>query len=248
MDHPRPGLRYVDAGDLDDDTIDFDGMNVESNTGDKLGDVDGFIIDVRSARPYYVVVDAGGWFTSKYVLLPIGHVSLDTNARKLITEVPRDRIKRFPGFDRDEFSKLSEDELNRMDQQMSAACCPDEVVAGTAEVYEVRHHYQSPSWWNASYYRPDRFDSAARSIAGATAASTGTLREDRSESHREQVVAHTGDQDPGDVSPHFGRRAQPGDVVGFETGGERTHIGETSEDENERRREGEKAAEKQRDR
>ena len=60
MDHPLPWLRYVDASDIDDNTIEFDGMNVKSPSGDKLGDVDGFIVDSESGRPYYVVVDAGG--------------------------------------------------------------------------------------------------------------------------------------------------------------------------------------------
>jgi hypothetical protein len=49
-----------------------------------------------------------------------------------------------------------------------------------------------------------------------------------------------------DVSLHFEGRAQPGDVLGIETGGERTSIGETSEDENERRRDAERAAREQR--
>jgi hypothetical protein len=40
------------------------------------------------------------------------------------------------------------------------------------------------------------------------------------------------------VSPHFDGRAQPGDVIGIETGGERTGIGDTSEDEDARRRRG----------
>jgi hypothetical protein len=31
-------------------------------------------------------------------------------------------------------------------------------------------------------------------------------------------------------------RAQPGDVIGIETGGERTHVGDTPEDEHRRRR------------
>ena len=44
----------------------------------------------------------------------------------------------------------------------------------------------------------------------------------------------------GDVSPHFGGRAQPGDILGFETGGETTSLGDTSEDENKRRHETEK--------
>jgi hypothetical protein len=44
----------------------------------------------------------------------------------------------------------------------------------------------------------------------------------------------------GDVSPHVGRRAQPGDILGLETGGETTSIGDTSEDENKRRHDLEK--------
>ena len=50
----------------------------------------------------------------------------------------------------------------------------------------------------------------------------------------------------GEVSPHYGGRAQPGDILGIETGGETTGIGDTSEDENERRRDAEKAAAKTR--
>ena len=50
----------------------------------------------------------------------------------------------------------------------------------------------------------------------------------------------------GDESPHYGGRAQPGDILGIETGGETTGIGDTSEDEDERRRDSEKAAAKAR--
>jgi hypothetical protein len=50
----------------------------------------------------------------------------------------------------------------------------------------------------------------------------------------------------GDTSPHDGGRAQPGDVIGVETGGEQTHIGDTSDDENRHRRDAEKAAAKSR--
>jgi hypothetical protein len=254
MDHPRPGLRYVDAGDLDKATVDFDGMNVESNTGEKLGDVDGFVMDVQSARPYYVVVDAGSWFTSKYVLIPVGHIGFDAGRRKMIADISRDRVKRYPGFERDEFERLSPEELDRMDEQMLSACCPDDLGnTSSARLYE-RRHYQSPSWWDASYYRADRFDAAARSSVrtGPSSIDTpqgpGTPGRPR-ESVREQVVARSDDDSSaGDVSPHFGGRAQPGDVLGIETGGEQTHVGETTGDENERRRDAEKAAAKQRGR
>src|SRR4051812_10532614 len=103
MDHPRPGLRYVDAGDLDNKQIAVDGMEVDGIDSQKLGKVDGFIIDKSSARPYYVVVNAGGWFKSKYFLLPVGHVGLDAAESKLVADIARDRVDRYPGFDRGEF-------------------------------------------------------------------------------------------------------------------------------------------------
>ena len=77
MNRPLPWLRYVDASSLNDDVVDFDGLNVESPTGEHLGDVEGFIVDTNSSRPYYVVVDAGGWFKSKHFLLPVGHTRFD---------------------------------------------------------------------------------------------------------------------------------------------------------------------------
>jgi hypothetical protein len=55
-------------------------------------------------------------------------------------------------------------------------------------------------------------------------------------------VEATPAREGGDVSPHLGGRAQPGDVLGIETGGETTGIGDTAEDEDERRRDLEKAA------
>ena len=48
--------------------------------------------------------------------------------------------------------------------------------------------------------------------------------------------------DSGDVSPHYGGRAQPGDVLGIETAGETTGIGDTAEDEDKRRRDAAKKA------
>jgi hypothetical protein len=46
---------------------------------------------------------------------------------------------------------------------------------------------------------------------------------------------------PPDVEPDVADdRAQPGDVLGIERDGERTHLGETAEDEDQRREEAEK--------
>jgi hypothetical protein len=131
---------------------DFGKLEVKSAQGDKLGKVDGFVVDADSGRPYYVCVDAGGWFKSKHYLLPIGHAQLDTNADAIVTDLTRDHVKRFPGFDKDEFASLSEADLKRLNDDTCAVCCVTDVTISAWE----RPHYQYPSWWDASYYRPDR--------------------------------------------------------------------------------------------
>jgi hypothetical protein len=244
MDHPRPNLRYVDARELDDTAMKLRGLRVESNRSEDLGKVEGFIIDVNSGRPYHVVVGTGGWFKHKHFLMPIGHATLSPGNDRLIADVGKDRVERFPGFDKDEFKTMSEADLKRVDTPTLAVCCPDEAVVDVAS-WETTH-YAYPTWWQADYYRPDRADRAAMNVAGATTLGTATAARGTTQSinerARERVMAS---ESTGDASPHFDGRAQPGDVLGVETGGERTYVGDTSEDENERRRDAEKAAAKQ---
>ena len=211
MDHPLPWLRYVDADDLESSTVDFDGMDVRSASGEKLGDVDGFIVDASAGRPYYVVVDAGGWFRSKFFLLPIGHVSFDPAANRMTSEVSRDRVERYPGFDRNEFEKLSDAQLRRMHETIVGACCPTENLSATSRFDEWAHH-QQPSWWEADFYRPDRADKAAQAIAGTWPASSETQSTRESERSRERVTAHADEE-----SRNVTGRAKPGEVLGPDT-------------------------------
>jgi PRC-barrel domain len=157
MDRPLPWLRYVGAADLGESDVDFDGMNVHSAAGEKLGKVDGFIVDADSGRPYYVVVDSGGWFRSKHYLIPVGHASVDPERQQLVADLGRDRIERFPGFDKDQFEKLSAEEIEQLDRGTAAACCPTEAVADGPNSWADRwEHYTLPDWWNSNCYRPDR--------------------------------------------------------------------------------------------
>jgi hypothetical protein len=152
MDHPRPWLRIVDADDLDDSTVDFSELAVRTASGDKLGKVDGFVVDVDSGRPYYVVVDASGWFKSKHFLLPIGHARLDGDHDAIVADLTRDRVKNFPGFSKDEFASLSEADLTRLNDDTCEACCVTDV---TIAVWD-RPHYRQPTWWQDSYLAHDR--------------------------------------------------------------------------------------------
>jgi hypothetical protein len=160
MDHPRPGLRYVDARDLDGSKIRFSGLEVEGTDRQKLGTVEGFILDRNSARPYYVVVNAGGWFRSKHVLVPIGYIMFDAGDKKLRADLTRERVSKFPGFDKGEFAKLSEDELKRMDDEVWNAYNPDATV-----IVRYEHaHYRYPTWWEVDFYDPQREPVGPRAV------------------------------------------------------------------------------------
>jgi hypothetical protein len=268
MDHTYPWLKYVDAEDLDNSRADFDGLNVESPSGEHLGDVDGFIVDKANGRPYYVVVDAGGWFKSKEFLLPIGQARLDLSREVMVVDLSLDRINRFPGFDHDEFGRLSEDGIRKFNDETSHA------LTNTASAFSPTAHFSEawgrpefayPDWWQAYPALPNRMGERAVTAGaeyGEPSLSDLTRPVDRSGEVHEPSAAHEAvvaredaelqDRTAGkrerderteretEPSPHFDGRAQPGDVLGLETGGEQTHIGDTSDDENKRRRDAEK--------
>jgi PRC-barrel domain len=255
VNRPLPWLRYVDASSLNDEVVDFDGLNVESPTGEHLGDVEGFIVDTNSSRPYYVVVDTGGWFKSKHFLLPVGHTRFDPDEEVLVTELSRERIDRFPGFDKDNFETLSDEDWKRFNNETCQAC----TVTGVSVVYAAnepyaaawdRADYSYPDWWQANPALPSRMGESAITAGAAYPPATSTATADRS--NRDRAVARgtetTGQgQGQADPSPHFDGRAQPGDVIGVETEGERTYIGDTAEDENKRRQDAEEAVQRPKD-
>lgn len=237
-------LRYLDADDVDDGVVDFDGLDVRGADGAKLGDVDGFVVDATSGRVLYTVVDSGGWFTSRRILVPIGHATVDREAGELRVDVTRETLRNYPEFREDQFREFSDEELRDFERRTAAACCPDE-PAGDVSVgtwsYETSRHYRQPEWWTSTAYtherlRPVETRSYDADLTTANAPPTPT----REAYDREFVRARETDR-TADASPHFDGRAQPGDVLGIETGGERTGVGDTAEDENKRRRTAERA-------
>ncbi|MGE0449636.1 MAG: PRC-barrel domain-containing protein [Vicinamibacterales bacterium] len=231
MDHPLPWLRYVDASDVQAADLDFDGLKVRNDAFETLGDVEGFVVDRDSLRPYYVVVDSGGWFKSKDFLVPIGHARLDDDRDALVIDIPKERIDRFPGFDRDRFEQLSPEEIRQTNDAICAAASATPVTYASGDPFSAawnRPDYRQPDWWGAAAVRPDRMGDRAYQSTVAYPPTSGP--EATREQERERVTAR--ESEP---SPHPGGRAQPGDVLGPETGGERTYIGDTTEDENKRR-------------
>jgi hypothetical protein len=233
-------LRFLDADDLDDSTVDFSTLDVYGSDDRDLGDLDGFIVDTLSGRAVYAVVDSGGWFRSRHFAVPIGHAQLDSGRRRLNVNVTRDAAEKFPAFNPGELRRFSDDEMRAFEQRTAIVCCPDDPtdVSGAVQYDRIRH-YAQPDWWRREYQREDRYrdldDWDWRDTTPPASRPDAAIRERERTSdtfNREAVTARASD----DVSPHYDGRAQPGDVLGIETGGESTHIGDTPEDEDRTRR------------
>ena len=242
-------FRYLDADDVDDAEVDYDGLDVYGPDGQKVGDVDGFIIDAEARRVNYVVIDSGGWFTSRRLLLPVGHVTLGPDRKSLRVDVTRDALGRLPEYHPERFGEFSDEELRAFERNTVVACCPDEPledVTVTSWGYDSRRHYTQPEWRSSMQYAPERLRSLdyvraepPRQAAAVTGGAAVRESHDRElVTAREHTASVRGDADP---SPHLDGRAQPGDVLGIETAGERTSIGDTAEDENKRRQDAEGA-------
>ena len=247
-------LRFLDAADVDDAVVDYDGLNVFGPDGRKLGDVDGFIVDAQARRVNYLVIDSGGWFSSRRLLLPIGHATLASDRKSLRTDVMSDALGRLPEYQEDRFRKFTDEELRAFERNTVSACCPDEPleeISDTTWGYDSRRHYTQPDWWRNDRYAQERLrpiearayrpidPTAPVPLAAASAAGSRDIRSPERVTARERTSETSAG--PGDNSPHLGGRAQPGDVLGIETGGERTAIGETAEDEDRRRVQAERA-------
>ena len=95
-----------------------------------------------------------------------------------------------------------------------------------------RTDFRHPDWWQSTSAQPSQMGASTITTSPeSTAAAEQRLGRPQ---HDEAMLGREAE-----ASPHFGGRAQPGDVIGVETGGEQTHVGETTEDENDRRRDAE---------
>ena len=139
MDHTKPELKYVDARDLNGTAARLDGVPVIGSDGEKLGKVEGFIIDVRERRPRHVVVNAG-WFIHKHFLVPIGHVRLNAGDTELRADVAKSQVEDSPGFDKDEFAKLTGEDATRLDEMITRA-----TGAGRTDSDD---YYRMPQGWD----------------------------------------------------------------------------------------------------
>jgi hypothetical protein len=111
-------LRYLDAHDVDDAVVDYDGLEVRGAEGASLGRIEGFIVDAVNGRIQYFVVDSSGWLESRRVLVPIQHATLSDDRSALRIDIPRSQLAHLSDFDRGRFREFSEDDIRQYEQKL----------------------------------------------------------------------------------------------------------------------------------
>lgn len=98
-------LRETRFEDLDD----IRGAEVYGVNDEKLGKVDDVIFDHSSGDIRYVVVDTGGWLTSKKFLVPANRIQpYGTQEDKFYAELDKERIQMLPEYDEKKLKSQTE--------------------------------------------------------------------------------------------------------------------------------------------
>jgi sporulation protein YlmC with PRC-barrel domain len=98
-----PGPDIMDAATLIGDDV------VNANDED-LGKVEAIMLDVQSGRIAYAVLSFGGFLGmgSKLFAIPWSELTLDTEEKRFILDVPKEKLENAPGFDKDHWPSMAD--------------------------------------------------------------------------------------------------------------------------------------------
>ena len=101
--HGGPGPIVMSASTLE-------GNNVFNRADEELGEIKEFMLDVPSGRVAYAVMSAGGFLGmgDKLFAIPFSALTLDTENKRFILDVSKERIKSAPGFDQDHWPAMAD--------------------------------------------------------------------------------------------------------------------------------------------
>ncbi len=104
-DNDGPGPRLMGADTL----IGNDVYNLQD---EDLGNIKEIMLDVRAGRISYAVLSYGGMMGlgDKLFAVPWDALSLDTEHKRFTLDVAKDRMKIAPGFDKDSWPNMSNQE------------------------------------------------------------------------------------------------------------------------------------------
>jgi len=91
------------------------GDEVKNPAGEKLGEVEEIMLDVDSGRISYAVLSFGGLLGigDKLFAIPWSVLELNADDHSFIVNVPKERLQKAPGFDKDDWPDMANPEWAR---------------------------------------------------------------------------------------------------------------------------------------
>ena len=98
---PGPGLMGADT---------LIGNDVYNHKGEDLGDIKEIMLDMHSGKVGYAVLSFGGFLGmgEKLFAVPWNALMLDTQNKRFVLNVEKDRLKHAPGFDKDNWPNMAD--------------------------------------------------------------------------------------------------------------------------------------------
>lgn len=86
------------------------GNDVYNEKNENLGNIKEIMLDMRSGRIGYAVLSFGGFLGmgTKLFAVPWDALKLDTEHKRFVLNVPKDRLKGAPGFDHDDWPNMAD--------------------------------------------------------------------------------------------------------------------------------------------
>ncbi|WP_367280404.1 PRC-barrel domain-containing protein [Sulfuricaulis sp.] len=86
------------------------GNRVRNKNEDDLGDIKEIMLDTSSGKVRYAVLSFGGFLGmgDKFFAVPWDALTLDTENKRFMLNVEKDRLKDAPGFDKDKWPNMSD--------------------------------------------------------------------------------------------------------------------------------------------
>jgi len=86
------------------------GNDVYNQEDENLGDIKEIMLDMRSGRVGYAVLSFGGFLGmgEKLFAVPWNALELDTENKRFVLNVLKDRLKDAPGFDKDHWPNMAD--------------------------------------------------------------------------------------------------------------------------------------------